>query len=425
MPVRSPDQVRRVQWDRLSAGLDRTFARNAFYRRKYEAAGVARADVASLDDLHRLPPTVKAELAADQAAHPPFGCNLGCDPAEFTRFHQTSGTSGQRLRWLDTPAGWDWICACWRQILTAVGVTPTDRLFFPFSFGPFLGFWGAFDGGSRFGCLCVAGGGMTTVARLATIEANALTVVLCTPTYGLRMIEVAAAEGIDLAAGSVRKLILAGEPGANIPATREKLEAGFGAEVFDHSGMTEIAALSTEFAGHPGKLFVLEEDFACEVVDPDDLSPVPEGEVGELLVTNLGRWDSPLVRYRTGDLVRWRRPKDGVPAPWLYFEGGILGRADDMLFIKGNNVYPSAVEAVVRTFPEIAEFSLHAVETAGNTELTIRVEPLPDADAGAGDLAGRLTAAVRDRLLFRPDVQVVAEGALPRFEMKARRLHRE
>ncbi|MCI0456646.1 MAG: AMP-binding protein [Gemmataceae bacterium] len=370
-------------------------------------------------DLKRLPFTTKADLLADQQAHPPHGTVLTYPPQRYVRFNQTSGTSGQPLRWLDTPESWQWMLDCWRTIYEIVGVGPGDRLFFPFSFGPFLGFWTAYDSAAQLGCLCLPGGGMTSTARLRFLADNQANVVLCTPTYALHLAEVAAREGIDLPRLGVRALIVAGEPGGSIPATRQRIESAWGARVFDHSGLTEVGPMAVECPENPGGLHLLEGDYLAEVIDPETTEPVNPGEAGELVVTNLGRLGSPVLRYRTGDLVR----VDPKPCPcgraFRRLDGGILGRCDDMIHLRGNNVYPSALEDVIRRFPEVAEFRIEVDASSALTALRIEVEPTNgQADAG---LAERVGQAIRDVLLFRAEVRAVAPGSLPRYEMKARR----
>jgi phenylacetate-CoA ligase len=164
---------------------------------------------------------------------------------EYRRFHQTSGTTGRPMRWLDTPDSWAWVVECWTRIYQSAGVGRRDRIFFPFSFGPFLGFWGAFDAAVRMGCLAIPGGGMRSTTRLRTLLDNQATVICTTPTYALHLVEVAEEEKIDLTAGSVRTIIVAGEPGGSIPATRSHIEQLWGgARVVDHHGMTEIGPVS-------------------------------------------------------------------------------------------------------------------------------------------------------------------------------------
>ena len=380
-----------------------------FYRRKI--------DKLALSELSQLPFTTKADLVADQQLYPPYGSNLTHPVSSYTRLHQTSGTTtGQPLRWLDTPESWNWLLDRWDVIYQHIGIRSDDRLLFAFSFGPFLGFWTAFEAATRQGLAVFPTGGMTSAARLRYILDHQVTVVLCTPTYSLHLAEVAAKETIDLAASSVRAVIVAGEPGGMIPATRSRIETAWGARVFDHYGLTEVGPVAVESVDDPNAMLII-DGYVAEVIDPSTTKPVSAGEIGELVLTNLGRLGSPLARYRTGDLVR------AEPSPHrLRLVGGILGRTDDMIQIRGNNVYPTAIEAIIRRFPEIAEFRVTVDATGPMTELAIEVEP--SHTTNGTQLAERLAQAVRDELHFRPTVISVTPRTLPRFEMKAKRFHR-
>ena len=393
-----------LQREKLRRLLDAVLPGNPFWARKLAGRG---AELASF------PFTTKGEIAQDQADHPPYGTNLTWPLQRYTRLHQTSGTRGRPMRWLDDPESWGWILECWRRIYATAGVGPGDRICFAFSYGPFLGFWAAFDAAQRLGLFGLASGGMSTSARLRLLLDNGATVVCCTPTYALRLAETAEQEKLDLAGSPVRALIVAGEPGAGIPATRRRIEERWGARVFDHYGMTEIGSLGIECPEQPGGFHLLETECVAEVIDAATGAPLPAGREGELVLTNLGRTGSPLFRYRTGDRV----VADPSPCPCgrvaVRLRGGVLGRADDMLIIRGTNVYPGAVEAVLREFPEVAEFRI----LASATQLRLEVEA-PDG------LAGRLAEAVRDRLLVRPEIAIVPAGSLPRAEMKSSRVVR-
>jgi phenylacetate-CoA ligase len=382
---------------------------NPFYARKF-----AGCDLAAYD---RLPLTTKAELAADQAEHPPYGTNLTYPRGRYCRLHQTSGSSaGRPLRWLDTSESWDWLLGCWQATFERLDLRPDDVFYFAFSFGPFLGFWTAFEAAARAGYLVLPGGGLTSTARIQFLLEHKATVVCCTPTYALHLAELATREGIDLAGSPVRMLIVAGEPGGGIPATRRRIEQVWGARVIDHYGMTEVGPVAAESADLPGPLSVLESHYVAEVIEPGGRKPVPEGEIGELVLTNLGRVGSPIIRYRTGDMVRPRRGPNGE----LLLDGGVLGRTDDMIHVRGNNLYPGAIEAVVRRFPEVAEFRLVIDRSDPLTDLIVEIEPVEGArTAGLADAVAR---AIRDDLLFRVPVAAVPCGSLPRYEMKARRV---
>jgi phenylacetate-CoA ligase len=391
---------------------------NRFYSRKF--AGFAASDIRTHADFARLPFTTKAELAADQSENSPYGSALTFPLEMYCRLHQTSGTStGHPLRWLDTPESWEWLLGCWRVSFPFMGLTTRDKIFFPFSFGPFLGFWTAFEAATRVGFLCIPGGGMTSTARLRFLLEHECTVVFATPTYALHLAELAAKEGIDLAGSSVRAVVVAGEPGGNIPATRERIESVWGARVFDHYGMTEVGPVAVEAEDQRGNMYLLESQYLAEVLLPGTNTEAPEGEFGELILTNLGRLGSPLIRYRTGDLVRIATDPDRAGRTWRRLEGGILGRADDMIHVRGNNLYPAAVEAIIRQFPQVVEYRIVVDHTGPLADLRIEVEP----SAGDGrEVAENVSRAIRDGLLFRVEVSAVPCGSLPRFEMKARRV---
>ncbi|MFQ5412886.1 MAG: phenylacetate--CoA ligase family protein [Phycisphaerae bacterium] len=419
--------LRALQRRKLSAMLRDVLATNTFYRRKLKAldpgAEAGWVDAVT-DSLDALPFTTRSELQQDQIDHPPYGTNLTYPIERYTRLHETSGSAGVPLRWLDTAASWTWWHRCWAIIYAAAGVTAADRFLFPFSFGPFIGFWGAFERAAAAGHLCLPAGGMSTAARLRFMIDHGITVVCCTPTYALRMAHVAAQEGIDLRPTAVRALIVAGEPGGSIPATRARLEDAWGARVFDHTGMTEAGPLGFACDAAPGGVHLCESECIAEVIDPDSGEPVADGRCGELVVTNLGRWGSPVIRYRTGDRVCVTRRRCGCGRSFARMEGGILGRFDDMFVVRGNNVFPAAIEGVIRTFVEIVEFRLTVTGDRGMAELRIDIEPEPGATRES--LAVDVQRAVRDRLGFRPAVETVPPGTLPRFEMKARRVvHRD
>ncbi|MEK7685725.1 MAG: AMP-binding protein [Verrucomicrobiota bacterium] len=413
---------------------------NLFYTQKLKAAGIG-PEIESLKDFTaRFPFTTKQELVGDQKEHPPYGSNLTFPPERYTRYHQTSGTSGAPLRWLDTPESWDWMVRNWAEVFRAAGVQSGDRVFFAFGFGPFIGFWLAFEAASQIGCLCLPGGGLSSTGRLRVILDNGATVLCCTPTYALRLAEVAAEEKIDLTKARVRTLIVAGEPGGSIPATRARLAQLWpGACVFDHHGMTETGPVSYECPAHPGVLHVMESAFIAEIIDPATAKPVEPGTIGELVLTNLGRTGSPLLRYRTGDLVKAALPRSQPATPAgrsgtgslnprlcacgrsdLALEGGILGRCDDMVVVRGVNIFPSAVEDIIGAGGGVAEYQVLVTAQGSLAEMSVCIEPA----AGCLDTAAlsrRLEKAFEIAFALRVPVTVVPPGSLPRFEMKARR----
>lgn len=413
------DRARReAQGERLRAMLDEVLASNDFYRGRLRQARVTDA-ASALARWQDLPFTTKADLSQDQEAHPPYGTALTYPLERYVRMHQTSGTTGRPLRILDTAESWAWWAGIWGRIYRAASVTAADRVFFCFSFGPFIGFWSAFAGAERIGALCVSGGAQSTSERVAGVLASGATVLLSTPTYALRLAEVARADGVDLGRSGLRVSIHAGEPGASIPATRERLERELGVTAVDHTGATEVGPTGFSCEARDG-VHVVENEFVAEIRDLATGAVRDEGE-GELVLTNLGRWGSPAIRYRTGDHVIAERAGCSCGRSWLKLRGGILGRVDEMLIVRGVNVYPSALEAVIRRFPDVAEYRVEAYEDRGMTELRLVIEP---AREGMDGLAPTVGEAVHRAIGLRCDVRLAAPGSLPRFELKAKRFVR-
>ncbi|HEV8587109.1 MAG TPA: phenylacetate--CoA ligase family protein [Methylomirabilota bacterium] len=415
-----PERRREQQWLRIRALLEEIYDApgNAFWRAAWARAGVGAAgDVKTWDDFQRLPLARKDDLVEDQAAHPPFGTNLTYPLARYVRVHQTSGTTGPPLRWLETQESWAWWADCWRFVLAGAGLGPGDRVYFPFSFGLFIGFWAGFEGARALGALAIPGGGIDSITRLAAMQALGATALVCTPSYVLHLAETGRERGIDVAALGVRATVHAGEPGAGIPAVRARIEANWGARAYDHAGMTEIGAYGYECEAQAG-LHVNEAEFVAEVLDPATGAPAREGE---LVLTNLGRLGSPMLRYRTGDRVRWAEAPCACGRTFRRLEGGILGRLDDMLIVRGVNVFPSAIDGIVRRFPAVDEFQIEVFREGELDEARILVEI---GDGSASEVCLALQEALRAEIGIRLSVTVAPPRSLPRFELKARRVVR-
>jgi len=420
----SREEIAAHQLAKLRELLSALIPANHFYAKKL--AGI-QTEFTSVEDFsEKVPFTTKQELVVDQENNPPYGTNLTFPLDRYTRFHQTSGTTDTPLRWLDTPENWEWMVENWMKIFREAKVGANDKIYFAFSFGPFIGFWLAFDAGQKIGALCVPGGGLSSEARLNAILENEITVLCCTPTYALRLAEVAVKEKIDLKKSRVRKLIVAGEPGGSIPATRARLEKLWpDAKVSDHHGMTETGPVTYECPAQPGVLHIIESAYVAEIINPQTEKKVSANEPGELVLTTLGRTGSPLLRYRTGDSVqRVENSPCACGSFELALRGGILGRTDDMFVVRGVNIHPSAVEDVLRRFDEIAEFQAGITTQNCMTELSLRIEAKSDCDDPEG-LATRIAKELQTNFSLRVPVMIVASGTLPRFEMKAKHWIRE
>jgi phenylacetate-CoA ligase len=414
------ERLAMLQLDKLQALMTELWGRNGFYTAKWEAANVSPADIKSLDDLDKLPFTKKGELMDDQAAHAPFGSNLTYPLEAYVRMHQTSGTTGVPLKVMDTHESWDWWGRCWGHVLAGAGVTASDRLFMAFAFGPFVGFWAAVEGARKIGATMIPGGGRDSQQRLELMRETGTTVLCCTPSYALHLAEVARETGFDIRSIPMKATVHAGEPGASVPATKQRIERTWNARCFDHAGASEVGAHSFECHVQPGGIHLIESEYIAEVIDPQTGEALPPGERGELVITNLGRRGFPAVRYRTGDLVRVNLDPCQCGRTSLRFEGGILGRADDMVTVRGVNVFPAGVENIIRRFVEVDEFRITVNKAVQLDEMDVEVELCEGADP---EVVHEIAVKLHSMLAFRPRVHHVARNALPRFEMKARRFH--
>ncbi|MEW4451674.1 AMP-binding protein [Bremerella sp. JC817] len=404
----SPENLAEFQLARLNEMLAAILPHNAFYAEKFADV---KLPLTSLDQLANLPFTFKDELIGshengDLANNRTYGIE------QYVRFHRTSGTRGRPMVVLDTEEDWQWWLDAWQYVIDAAEINSSDRCFFAFSFGPFIGFWSAFDAVTKRGCLAIPSGGLSTISRLELIQHNQATVVFCTPTYALHMAEVAQQNHINLAELGVRRLVLAGEPGGSIPEIRERIETAWNAKVIDHSGATEVGPWGFSNANQTG-VCINEAFFLPEFISLDTGTAAGEGELSELILTTLGRYGSPVIRYRTGDLVRpsWN---NAGPCNFVLLEGGVLGRTDDMLIIRGVNVFPTSIEQILRSFPEVVEYRLTAVKRGAMDAISVEVEDRKQEPE-------RIAQELHLRLGLKVEVTLVESGSLPRFEGKGRR----
>jgi phenylacetate-CoA ligase len=419
-------RLQALQLAKLRGQCEWAVARSPWYRRRFAEEGFDPSRLLALADLRRLPPLTRDEWMGSQADHPPYGeiPTIGGDGA--IRVHTTSGTTGRGpLRALDSRKDWAWIAEMWGYAIWGCGARPSDTAYIAFGYGSFIGFWGLHYAMEKVGVLNVPGGAQSTEARVLQIIDFGATVVAATPTYALRLAQEAEQIGVDLRGSAVRRLILSGEPAGSIPQTKALIEEQWGAKAFDTAGMTEIGTIMVfECSRQPGGTHIIEDNLIEEVLDPVSLEPVAYGERGERVVTSFGRGAIPLLRYRTGDLVC------KVPAATCdcgrgfdIYEGGILGRVDDMKIVRGTNVYARAIEAIVRQFSEVDEFQTVIAHQGIRDEITLRVEMKPNyRDDGWDALATALhkqLALAHEGLNFR--IERAGAGELPRFELKAKR----
>jgi phenylacetate-CoA ligase len=396
---------------RLSDLLLRVLQRNTFQR-----ARLGDARVRSWDDLAALPTTTKEQLLADQAAHPPFGTNLSFPLDRYTHLHQTSGSTGATLRVLDTPEDWAWWRAQLGRVLQAAGIGAGDRVALAYSFGPYVQFWASYEGAQESGALVIPLGGMESEQRLETIREYGATALLCTPSYALHLARVAADKGLEAALDTVARVVCTGEPGASMPAVRDRIEAAWDARCHDHAGASEVGSFAYPCAADGG-LHMFEDEFICELLDPDSGEPVAEGQFGELVITAVGRAGFPVVRYRTGDMIERNSAPCSAGHAGMWLPQGILGRADDMVVIRGMNVFPSAIEEILRRSSGVGEFSITFYnDPRAMDEVKVEVE------LAQPRVAREIQARLRQTLGLRVRIVPVKPGILPTYSGKARRV---
>ncbi len=401
------------QLARLQVGLQRMLPRNAFYARKF-LQNQTTLKLESLADFRRLPFTTKQEFVDDQIVHAPFGENMTYPPGHYVRYHQTSGTTGRPLKVLDTQETWDWWADCWVTVYEAAGVTRDDVVYLAFDFGLSINFWAAYEGAKRLGALTVPGGGMSPLQHLSVMQESGATVLVCTPSYALYLARVAGEHSIDLSQFALRITIHSGEPGASIVGTRHRIERAWKARTYDHVGMAEMGAFGFSCSERQG-IHVNEGEFVAEILNPVTGVAVWPGEVGELVLTNLGRWAYPALRYRTGDLVRHGGYSCACGRSFLLLAGGVLGRADEVLTVSGVAVYPSAFADILHRFPDVQEYRLIVTSAGDMDEVHLQVECPPE-------LVPRLAEALFDALNLAIPLETVSPGSLPRFVETAQRV---
>ena len=417
-------QIEALQLAKLRRQAAWAAQRSPWYRRTL--ADVDLDQLNSIEDLRRLPLLTREDWMTSQFENPPYGELPAIGGEGAIRIHTTSGTTGKGpLRALDSRKDWSWIAEMWAYGIWGCGIRPGDTSYIAFGYGSFIGFWGLHYSMEKIGVLNVPGGAQPTESRVRQIIDFGATVVASTPTYALRLAQEAATLGIDLPGSAVERLILSGEPAGSIPQTKALIEEQWGAKAYDTAGMTEIGTIMVFECSHqPGGTHIIEDHVLEEVIDPFTLEPVGYGERGERVVTSFGRGSIPLLRYRTGDLV-CKVPASACDCGRGFdiYEGGILGRVDDMRIIRGTNVYPRAIEAIVREYPEVDEFQTVITREGVRDEITLRIELKPDWREdqwdGLSESLHKRLASAHEGLNFR--IERAGTGELPRFELKAKR----
>lgn len=398
------------------------------HRRIYDEAGVKPADIRSWDDFHhKLPFTDKPDYMAAQDADPDGFGGVALGQEHWQQYFHTTGTTGRFLNEVFSQYEMHKAGSQYCYAMYDYGLRAGDSMYFCFNWGSWIGLWSFYWGARDLGLRIISGGGCGTEERIKQIVKLKPTVVVATPTYLLHLAEVALEMGIDLSESGVRMVAGGGEAGLSIPATRDRISSlwGVGDMVMDAYGVGEALFIGQSCRDWGGGVHVIEDVCHSYVADPDTGVPILDGDaVGEHVITSYTHFSQPFIKYRTHDLVRRvDRPDHGCGWNFAHLPGVVLGRADFMVTIRGVNVYPTAVENLLGEVEGLSNhYELHITREAGFDRMLVKVEVDPATLADHGELDAKLRAHLRDNLGVRLETEILAAEALPRYELKTKRV---
>ncbi len=421
-----PEKLRQLQLKKFREIVTWAYDHSRFYRKLYADAGLEPGDIKTCDDIRKVPKIEKAMLREVQGPGKdpfPYGDILSVPLEQVTDYRQTSGTTGQPVYQADTAQDWECSTEAYCYALYAQGYRDTDRLFVPFGYNIFIAFWAYHYAGQKLGCEVIPGGVLNTEARVLKMQELRATAMGATPTYVLGMAETARKLGLDPPKDLfIRKITVAGEPGGSIPATRQRMEAAWGARVYDQVGSTEIGHWGWE-CRHQSGLHVNEGFFLVEIEDVDTGEPITEpGQRGKMVVTNFNRLAQPCIRFDVKDIIAWNAAKCDCGRTFRLLQGGLQGRADDITKVKGVLLSPAAIEEVVRDIPQLSDEYYVVVTKKGDIDdITLKVEILPEHQGEADAIRTALTDQLRLKTNLGYHIEFHDYGSLPRSQAKTRR----
>lgn len=417
------EKLRELQVKKFKRIFEWAYNNSPFYRKLYKDAGIEPGDIKSYDDIKKVPKIDKAMLRDVQSREPfPYGDILAVPLRDVVVFRQTSGTTGTPVYQADTWQDWEWWSECWAYILYAQGYRDTDRLFLPFGYNIFVAFWAAHYAAEKIGCEVVPGGVLDTEARILKMQELKCTAFAATPTYVLGMADTARKMGIDPKSIGIKKITCAGEPGASIPTTKQRMEEAWGAKVYDHIGATEIGAWSYMCTEQRG-LHVNEAFFLVEIEDIETGEIIEEPmKNGKMIVTAFDRVAKPCIRFDSKDVIRWADYDCPCGRTFRMIDGGVIGRADDITKVKGVLLAPTAIEEVVRSFKELSDEYEVVVSKKGDIDdILLKIEILPEHETKKEEILLRLKDQLRVKTNLGYRIEVHPYGSLPRYDVKAKR----
>ena len=413
-------QLDALQLERLKSTVEHCYAGSAFYRNRFDSIGLKPSDIKSLDDLKRIPFTTKQDLRDNY----PFG--LASVPLEkCTRLHSSSGTTGNPTVILHTRKDLEQWANAVARCLWMVGCRPDDVFQNTSGYGMFTGGLGFQYGAELLGMLTVPAAAGNTLRQLKFFTDFGTTVVHAIPSYAARLYEVMCERGIDPRRDTkLRTLVIGAEPHSE--DTRKRIENMLGVKAYNSFGMSEMCGPGVAFeCKEQNGLHIWEDYYIVEIVNPETLEPVPDGEVGEMVLTTINREAMPLLRYRTRDLTRILPGECPCGRTHRRLDR-MKGRSDDMIILKGVNIFPIQIETILMQFKELASDYLITLETLeDNDAMTVDVElsdMFIDDYSALQRLEKEITRQLRDEILITPKVRLVPKGSLPKSEGKAVRV---
>lgn len=417
--------------ERLQQVCSYAYQCSLFYKRKWDEAGFHPAHLKSLEDFEDKVPVVrKQDLREAQTRSPPFGDYLCVPDSEIFHIHGTSGTTGRPTAFAIGRADWNAIANAHARIMWGMGMRPGDTICVAAIFSLYLGSWGALAGAERLRAKAFpfGAGASGMSARCAQwLHSIKPAGFYGTPTYALHLAQVAQDEGLNPRDFGLRYMFFSGEPGASIPAVREKLEELYGAKVFDCGSMAEMTPfMNVAGTAETTGMLCWQDVIYTEVCDPATMRRVPYGRRGTPVYTHLERTSQPMIRLMSGDLTLWTDEPNPCGRTYPRLPHGIFGRIDDMFTIRGENVYPSEIDAVLNALPQYGgEHRIIISRDASMDELLLRVEADAETFARPADLTHFKTEVghkVQKVLGLRAVVEVVEPNSIPRTDFKARRI---
>jgi len=422
------ERDQKVILPKLQAQLKYAYEKSPLYRRKWDSASVKPEDIQSLEDFEQIPFLIKEEIRQDQRETPPFGSNLCVSLNDIGRVHGTSGTTGKPTVFAISKGDMERIGEAHARIMWGFRVRQEDIVFIGSFFSLYWGSWGALIGTERLGATAFpfgAGVPGQTERALDWMKEVKPTVFYGTPSYSLFIAQKAKEKGIDPAKDfNFRILFFSGEPGAGIPSTKKRIEETYGGICVDTGSTAEMAPWMTNGECECRQGMHLWQDIVyAELVDPVTKKRVPYGKEGVTIYTHLERTSQPMIRFWGGDISMWVNHPCPCGRTYPRLPKGIYGRADDMFIVRGENIYPSAIEDVIRGIKGFGdEYQIIITRERTMDELIVQAEYAKDVDpAVISQLKEKLEAELKTRGL-RTIVQMVPPDTLGRTEFKAKRV---